>query len=256
MSSPDIAVVTNIRAAHLTGLKNIHTIKKEKLSIAKGLKPNGILITNPASKIKPKNVTCNDFETHFTLEDTKITVPLPGYGNIENAISAWAVCKECNIKIDDFAKALITLPKIPMRLEVLKTNSLTIINDCYNANPASMKNALDILADTTKSNRKVFICGDMAELGDKTEELHKELGTSILQADVNLLITIGKHAKIIADAAKSSANVNLQIQSFDDTVSACNNLHKLTKVNDIILVKGSRVAKFELIVEKLKQLFN
>ena len=121
-----------------------------------------------------------------------------------------------------------------------------------------MKNALDILAilDSARKRRLVFICGDMAELGRHTEHLHAELGTIIVQAGVRLLLAVGKFAKITARAAKASAEYDLQIKCFDDTISACNNLHEFIKDNDIILVKGSRIVRLEMAVEKLIELFS
>jgi UDP-N-acetylmuramoyl-tripeptide--D-alanyl-D-alanine ligase len=145
-----------------------------------------------------------------------------------------------------------------MRAELLQIGTLTVLNDCYNANPASMKNALDILAnlDSAQKRRLVFICGDMAELGQQSERLHAELGASIAQAKVRLLLTVGKFAKITAEAAKASAEYDLQTKSFEDTLSACNNLQEFIKDYDIVLVKGSRVAKLEVAIEKLKELFS
>jgi len=140
------------------------------------------------------------------------------------------------------------------------------LNDCYNANPASMKIALNILTglDPTRKRRLVFICGDMAELGTQTESLHTELGTSIAQAKVELLIAVGKYAKITAGAATTTDERNLdshesrllQIKCFEDALSACNNLHEFIKDYDIILVKGSRTARLETVVDKLKELFS
>ncbi len=189
---------------------------------------------------------------------------MAGPGNLENALAAWAVCSQFGLASEDFAKAAKDLSPISMRAELLQIGTLTVLNDCYNANPASMRNALDILAglDTTGNRRLVFICGDMAELGQQTERLHTELGTSIVQAKVGLLVAVGKFAKITTEAVKTTAEYNsdsheaksLQIKCFEDTISACNNLHEFIKDYDIILVKGSRTAKLEMVVEKLKEL--
>jgi UDP-N-acetylmuramoyl-tripeptide--D-alanyl-D-alanine ligase len=104
----------------------------------------------------------------------------------------------------------------------------------------------------------------MAELGTQTEQMHTELGTSIAQAKVDLLLAVGKLAKITADAAKSTAQHNLdtresrflKIKCFEDALSLCNKLHEFIKDYDIILVKGSRTARLETVVEKLKELFS
>jgi len=199
-------------------------------------------------------------------DSTEVYLPLPGPGNVENALAAWAVCSQFDMAIDDFAQAVKTLSPASMRAELLQIGTLTLLNDCYNANPASMRNALDILTglDPARKRRLVFICGDMAELGQQTERLHTELGTYIAQAKVGLLVAVGKFAKITSEAAKTTAEYNshsheaksLKIKCFEDTISACNNLHEFIKDYDIILVKGSRTAKLEMVVEKLKELYS
>ncbi|MCJ7778033.1 MAG: UDP-N-acetylmuramoyl-tripeptide--D-alanyl-D-alanine ligase, partial [Sedimentisphaerales bacterium] len=280
---PDIAVVTNVYPAHLAGFGNLQTITKEKLSISEGLRDGGTLVLNAdtvnrKSCRKPRttnykiitfgkssnadiqaiNVSHAGFSSRFTIDGTEVCLPLPGAGNVENALAAWAVCSQFGITIDDFAQAVKTLSAVPMRAELLQIGTLTVLNDCYNANPASMKNALDILANlvSKEKRREVFICGDMAELGRQAQALHAELGAAVAQAKVQLLLTVGESAKIVAEAAKDTAKYDLQAKSFTDTLSACNNLKKFIKDYDIVLVKGSRVDKLELAVEKLKELFS
>ncbi|MHC4572339.1 MAG: UDP-N-acetylmuramoyl-tripeptide--D-alanyl-D-alanine ligase [Planctomycetota bacterium] len=294
IAQPDIAVITNVHPAHLAGFGDLQTIIQEKLAISQGLQDKGVLIINADCEelvdaclaknirlgsqtrknafgvpfttfgksdqcdIQAQNITYNSLGSRFTIDSTEISLALPGAGNVENAIAAWSICNRFGINIDDFAKAIETLPAVPMRAELLQIGTLTVLNDCYNANPASMKNALDILAnlDSAQKRRLVFICGDMAELGQQSERLHAELGASIAQAKVRLLLTVGKFAKITAEAAKASAEYDLQTKSFEDTLSACNNLQEFIKDYDIVLVKGSRVAKLEVAIEKLKELFS
>ncbi len=287
IAQPDIAVVTNVYPAHLEGFGDLKTIIKEKLSIAEGLSKDGILVIN-ADLVKwlngnrlnnqlpitnhqvitfgksddsdfwAQDITSDGFSSRFTIDGTEVYLPLAGAGNTENALAAWAVCKQFGLTIDDFAGGLKTLPAIPMRAELLQVGTLTVLNDCYNANPASMENALDILAGlgSKEGRRLVFICGDMAELGNQSEQLHAELGTAVVKTKVQLLIAVGKFAKVTAEIANDTADYDLQVKCFEDTLSACNNLHQFIKDNDIILVKGSRIAKLEVATEKLKELFS
>ena len=286
IAQPNIAVVTNVYPAHLEGFGDVQTIAKEKLSISEGLPTDGILIINagiacpelvegvlrpvgPLARIitfgksgssdyQARNITPNGIGSRFIIDGAEVYLPLAGPGNIENALAAWAVCSQFGITIDDFAQAVKTLSAVPMRAEVLQIGTLTVLNDCYNANPASMKNALDILANLVlkEKRRAVFICGDMAELGRQTQDLHAELGAAVAHAKVRLLLTVGKSAKIVAKAAKNAAKYDLQTKSFTDILSACNNLKKFIKDYDIVLVKGSRVDKLEMAVEKLRELFS
>ncbi|MDT8300517.1 MAG: UDP-N-acetylmuramoyl-tripeptide--D-alanyl-D-alanine ligase [Sedimentisphaerales bacterium] len=289
IAAPDIAVVTNVHPAHLEGFGSLKTIIEEKLSISEGLKPEGVLIINAdfddlvaacrakgtkfitfgksdGADYKGQNIRYEASSSRFTIDGTQVHLPLAGPGNLENTLAAWALCSRFDMSIDEFAQAVSSLSPVSMRTELLQIGSLTILSDCYNANPASMKNALNILTglDPTRKRRLVFICGDMAELGTQTERLHSELGTSIAKAKIELLIAVGKFAKITADAAKTADERNLdsnrsglmKIKCFEDTLSACNNLNKFIKDYDILLVKGSRTARLETVVEKLKEIFS
>ena len=278
---PDIAVVTNIHPAHLEGFGNLETIVEEKLSISEGLGTGGTLIINgdfeqlvgacrakglkfvSFGKSKSADYTARDissdgFRSRFTIDGIEVHLPLPGVGNVENALAAWAVCSRFGLKIDDFAEALQTLPAVSMRAELLEVGTLMVLDDCYNANPASMENALDILRNlqAEKNRRAVFICGDMAELGDDSERLHSCLGASIARAKVQLLIAVGDLAEVAAKSAQESAGGGLQVKCFKEARSACNNLHEFIEDYDIVLVKGSRSARLERAVAKLKELFS
>ena len=280
ITRPDVAVVTNIHPAHLEGFGDMQAIVREKLSIAEGLGAEGILIVNGDFKMlvdacraggmkfltfgktdgldyQAGDIRSNGPAGRFVIEGVEVYLPLAGWGNIENALAAWTVCGLLGIGATDFARAVKTLPAVSMRTELLHLGTLTILNDCYNANPASMKNALEILAgiDSAERGRKVFICGEMAELGQHSERLHIELGALIAETNVALVLAVGPSAKIAAEAAKGSAGDNLQIKCFEDTPSACNKLHEFIQDYDIILVKGSRTAELERAVEKLKELF-
>jgi len=281
IAQPDIAVITNVHHAHLAGFGDLQTIIQEKLAISEGLQPDGAFIINAdcdglvdacrakgtgfttfgkshEANIEVQNISYNELGSRFTIDGIQVCLPLPGEGNVENAVAAWSICRRFGINIACFAQAVKSLPAVPMRTELLQIGTLMVLNDCYNANPASMKNALDILANlgSAENRRLVFICGDMAELGNHAEQLHAELGACIAQAKVQLLLAIGKLVKIAAEAAKRNSKYDLQTKSFRDTLSACNNLQDFIKDYDIILVKGSRVAKLEMTIEKLKELFS
>jgi UDP-N-acetylmuramoyl-tripeptide--D-alanyl-D-alanine ligase len=281
IAQPDIAIVTNVHPAHLEGFGDLETIVQEKLSIREGLRPRGTLIINAdfgqlvsacrakdvgfvtfgrsdGSAYQATNIRSDGSASRFTVGGTEARLPLAGPGNVENALAAWAVCSQLGLAIGDFASAIKTLRPVSMRAELLQIGNLTVLSDCYNANPASMKNALEILAglDQSGKRRLVFICGDMAELGQQAEQLHAELGTAIAQAGVELVLAVGGLAKIAAQSARAVAKYDLQTKCFTDTISACNNLHELIKDYDIVLVKGSRTVKLETVVEKLKELFS
>ncbi|MFC1634720.1 UDP-N-acetylmuramoyl-tripeptide--D-alanyl-D-alanine ligase [Planctomycetota bacterium] len=280
IAEPDIAIVTNVHPAHLEGFGDLQTIVQEKSSITEGLRSDGIFIINGDFEVlvnacrakstlfktfgksdgcdyQAKNIRSDGTASRFTIEDTQIILPLAGPGNVENTLAAWAVCHAMDLGIEDFTQSMETLSAVSMRAEVLQIGTLTVLNDCYNANPASMKNALSTLAqlDSNQRRRKIFICGDMAELGEYAERLHAELGKEIVQARVRVLLAVGRLAKIAAEAAEVHAEYDLQVRCFTDAHSACQNLHEFIADDDIILVKGSRTAGLEGLVDKLKELF-
>jgi len=280
---PDIALITNVAPAHLAGFGDVRTIATEKLSIAEGLRPGGTLIINAdcriltttaramglrfdcfgkssAAALADHNLT--DISSagsagSFTLDGVPVYLPLPGPGNIDNALAAWAVCSRFGISVSDYAQALRSVTAPPMRAELLQLADITVLNDCYNANPASMRNALQTLGSlspppTAPNRRLVFICGHMAELGTRSRRLHHELGRQIANAGVRLLLAVGQSTKVTADSA---AAAGLETLFFDNAQNLCNRLRQLIRHGDIILVKGSRTAALETVVEKLKELF-
>jgi UDP-N-acetylmuramoyl-tripeptide--D-alanyl-D-alanine ligase len=280
IASPDIALITTVQPSHLEGFGTLENIAEEKTSIALGLKESAPLIINsdcsillntcrnkelkfltfgksPNADFCAENITFNDTSSTFTIQNTTIYLSIPGLGAVENTIAAWAVCSRLEIAIEDFADTLKTIKTVPMRTQIEKISDLTVINDCYNANPASMKNALDILINfkRAENQRLVFICGDMAELGSQSEKLHAELGKLIADAKVDLVVAVGQLAKIAAEKATALAIHNIQTKFFPDSSSACNNLTNYINHDDIILIKGSRVANLELVVENIKNVF-
>jgi UDP-N-acetylmuramoyl-tripeptide--D-alanyl-D-alanine ligase len=280
IAQPDIAVVTNAHPAHLEGFGDLATIIREKLSIADGLSDAGVLIingdieplvaacrsrgrpfrtfgTSASVDYRAERIACQALHSTFEIQGKPLRLPLPGPGNVENALAAWAVCDQFGLTLNDFAGAVESLSAVSMRSEALQIGTLTVLNDCYNANPASMKNALAMLrnlrscSDSNHRRRLVFICGEMAELGPQTQALHAELGTAVAQAGVDLLVTVGEPPRTTARVARETARYDLQTQCFESTVSVCNHMKEFVKEDDIILVKGSRTARLERVVEKL-----
>jgi UDP-N-acetylmuramoyl-tripeptide--D-alanyl-D-alanine ligase len=282
IAQPDIALITNVYPAHLEGFSDLEGIAQEKLSIANGLTDSGVLIingentelgwycrydnartrtfgTSAGCDYFAQNIVLDGLVGRFTIDERQIYLPLPGKGNIENVLAAWAVCCEMGLNIDDFAKAIETLPAVSMRLEILHIGSILLLNDCYNANPVSMENALDVLGNiagqSEKMSRRIFICGDMNELGSQSENFHEELGRSVAVAGVDLLLAVGKFAPITTEAAERQSPGKIQTLCFKDTETLCKSLDKFVKEDDIILVKGSRSVSLEAAVETLRQLF-
>lgn len=276
IAGPDIAVVTNIHPAHLEGFGNIENIIAEKLRVAKGLKTDGRLLINadyPAlvstavkqhlqfetfSLLNLPGIIWDHNFSGFSIDSVMVNVPLPGKGNLENALAAWAVCRQLGISPQEFADAIKDLPAVAMRSHIRKFGSITVIDDCYNANPGATKNALEILKQISAGHdrRAVFIFGDMAELGEQSNQLHIALAADIVGANVKLLLTVGPLSACAASAAVDKAEYDFQAKTFNNTDELCDILDKFVKDNDIVLVKGSRSVALEKVVDKLRELFD
>lgn len=280
MTAPDLAVVTFVGPAHLAGFGTVEKILHEKASIAGGLVPGGTLYINGDQPDLVTHVkrtyaiapvtfgttdTCDIIGSDFalnggsgalTLEGRRIEVPLSGRAALMNVLTVWSVCRDLKVPLSDFAAVIGRLEPVSMRLEVQRCGSLTILNDCYNANPASMANALECLRTFQRdgSARRVFVAGTMGELGDASADLHFELGQRAASEQVDVLLAAGDFAADVLLGAIQSERT-LLVQAFENTGQLCDNLHKYIRPDDIVLVKGSRRAGLERAVERLKELF-
>jgi len=283
VANPDIAVITAVAPSHLEGFGSLYNIIKEKASIAQGLRSGGRLYVNGDQPdlldyVKRhfdvptvtfgENDGCDvmggDLETtgsqgSLMIDGRDVSVPLPGRANLSNVLTAWSVCRDLEISLPDFINAVQSLKSGFMRMEIENIGLLTVLNDCYNANPASMANGLSCLSSMAgeMEKRKVFIAGSMAELGPQSESLHTQLGQKAAAEGVQVLLAAGPFAEQIVQGAKSELKVPnpFKLCVFKNTEQLCDNLHKWIQPDDIILVKGSRSANLEKAVQRLRELF-
>src|SRR3989337_1911332 len=189
-------------------------------------------------------------------EHFKISLPVPGYHNITNCLASFAICKALGQDISRAKDAFSSFKLPSMRIEQQRIGNITVINDAYNANPESVRAALQYLSEIEAEGRKVFVCGDMLELGNEAAQLHKEIGETVSHLNIDLLWTVGKYASEIAKVVKSSGTSERQAISFPDvsdiTATEINELRE----NDIVLIKGSRGMHMENIIEKFKEFFS
>ena len=160
------------------------------------------------------------------------------------------VGKELNISLDEIKSGLKNFKATKMRLDIIKNNKMTIINDAYNASPDSMEAALKILG--RYKNRKVAILGDMFEMGEHSEYGHRLVGKYAID-NTDLLVAIGKDAIFMCDEAKSLGFDESNIYYFNTKEEAIENIDRLIKEDDVVLVKASRGMQLEKIVEYLNK---
>lgn len=279
IAKPTISVITNIGTSHIGNLGSRENILKAKLEVLKGMDEKGIIIINndndllndwARKNIKYKVNTYgidnksdymayniellpdkSIFNSDIDRRRCKIDVPVAGLAFIYNSLSGIAVGDILNIKTEKIIKGISEIKLTSSRMDIQKIkDDILIINDSYNASYDSTKAALEVLKNT-KAAKRIAILGDMLELGDYAEELHKEVGNEVVKNSIDVLITVGENAKYIAERVKELGGCNTYIcRNNEEAIHVVNsNVSK----NDVILLKASNGMKFNEILEKLKE---
>lgn len=183
-----------------------------------------------------------------------IEVPLPGQHMVINACAAALVGRLLNLTPKQIQEGIRKVEPVGGRSNILRLEGITIIDDCYNANPVSMKAALDLLA--TALGRKTAILGDMFELGEKSDEMHASVGAYAMERGIDILYCVGENAKFLYDAALERYDGSQDIRYFSDREELLESLSSFIEKGDTVLVKASHGMGFEKVVEKLRETGN
>lgn len=281
IARPNIAVITNIGSSHIGNLGSREGIRDAKLEILCGLQPGGAIILNGdepllsgiegACYVGKENRDCDVFVDNMvfgingsafdlTIKGEKvesIVIPALGEHNIMNAAMAYAVGLYAGMGEFEIRRGLKNYHTVGMRQNICDRAGRHIIEDCYNASPESTIASLKVLCEIADARglRPVAVLGDMRELGDFSSEEHSRVGKFAAGAGLSLLVTFGKEAHVIADAAIKSGMTEGSVVSFDDlddvrTVAGM--LLGRTDGSDIILFKASRAVRMERIIEAME----
>ena len=275
VAAPSVGIITNIGQTHLGRLGSRDAIAQAKAELLHALPADGVAVLNAddfhydlfaelapcptvSFGLEPRaDVRIGDVELRglagadFTLsvgsEVVPVEIALPGMHNLVNAAAAAAAAWATTGSTQHIAEGLYSCPTEEMRTKVCVTPvGAALINDAYNAAPRSVVAALDMLAELT--GRKIFVFGDMLELGDASEEQHRRIGRLCAQRDIDWLITLGRWAAL-ATAEAAAAGVRSDIvEEPDEAVSL---LRAELTSSDIVLVKGSRAMALERVVKGL-----
>ena len=282
IAQPNTCVITNIGTCHLENLGDRDGVLKAKTEVFDHLKPDATVILNGdddklvtvkevqgrrpiyfglneefplyADEIESKGLKGIACRIHTPKGTFSVVVPIPGHHMVYNALAGTAVGLAYGMELSEIQKGIESLQSLSGRFHIIENEKYTIVDDCYNANPMSMKASLGILKDAM--GRKVAILGDMGELGENEKELHREVGTFAGNCGIDLLICVGTLAKEIARAAKESsiqAKKQLEAVSFDTLEELLMHLGEQVKQGDTILVKASHFMNFGKIVEALQK---
>lgn len=206
--------------------------------------------------VEAVNITYSAQGTSFKIQYQGNTVPvrLPGSvgkPNVYAALAAAGVGLALGMNLLEISRGLLNYKNLPGRLRLLPgVKNTQVIDDTYNAAPASAVAALEILSKI-EGKRKIAVLGDMAELGEYTEDGHRQVGAEVVQQGIGLLVTVGPKAKFIADQAIHMGYPDKQIMRFEDAAGAQKPVEKLLQPGDVILVKGSRMMRMEKIVREI-----
>ena len=276
LAMPDVAIITNIGVAHIEFMKSREAIAAEKGALAEAVGAQGTVILNAddpftermakrtrgkvllagttAGTIRASEITQSESGTDFTILEgahrCRAQLPVPGLHMVQNALLAVAAGRAFGLSLEDCAAGLVAAPLTKARLQIKEIQGVRFLDDSYNANPDSMKAALRTLVELDADGKRVAVLGEMRELGSESEQGHREIGETAAALKVDHLITIGNVAATIAQAAEHAGlEKSVAVRS---TSEAADLLSKIAAPGDLVLIKGSRAARTEEVIEQFR----
>ena len=280
IARPDICVITNIGQCHLENLKSREGILKAKSEIFDFMNEYGYVVLNGdddmlstlqeirgrkpvtfglegtaldawATDIESQGLLGSTALMHLKQESCPITVKLPGRHMIYNALAAACVGNLLEMTLPEICKGLERIQPVGGRSHIIQSNGFTIIDDCYNANPVSMKAALELLMHA--QGRTVAILGDMFELGEREKQMHGEIGAYAMKSGVDVLLCVGRLSESMYEEAMKAWDGDSDVRFFETKEELRQELDSILEPGDTILVKASHSMHFEELVAYLSQ---
>ena len=274
LAAPDAAIITNIGTAHIEFMGSREAIAAEKGSLAQAVGPEGTVILNaddPFSKsiapstsakvilagttegtVRAAEITQSANGTDFTILEgahrCRAQLPVPGLHMVQNALLGVAAGRIFGLSLEECAAGLAAAPLTKARLQIKEIHGVQFIDDSYNANPDSMKAALRTLVELDTDGKRIAVLGEMRELGDESERGHLEVGETAAALRVDYLIAIGTVAAAIARAAERAGLE--KTRAVTSASEAAGILAEIAEPGDLVLIKGSRVARTERVMEE------
>ena len=280
MVRPDSCVITNIGQCHLENLKDRDGVLRAKTEIFHSMNPDGgIYLNGDDDKLITVEENGRNKITFFGIQNTSgvyaanirnlglrgteltvvssegefdVMIPVPGKHMILNALSAAAIALDFGMSPEEIRRGIARFKPVGGHSSIVTTEKFTILNDCYNANPVSMKAGLDVLSEV--SGRRVAIVGDMFELGAGQEQMHEEIGAYAESKGIELLVCIGELAKNCLNGTGKMGEHAALVVHYPAIEEAMADLPRLLRRGDTILVKASHGMHFEKIVAVLEEM--
>ncbi len=280
MIRPDHGILTVISKAHIGGLRSLENTLEQKIELFKNMRRDSFLVLNaddPLSMSYAPRATArvvtfgfsedadvraevprplpekgHSFRMKIFNEHLDISLPLPGHFNIVNALAAASAAKMLGAPLENIKKGLEEFRPSPMRLEIHTTvTGITLINDTYNSDPASVKGAIDALTKVGEGRRKIAMLSEMLDLGLHSREEHIAAGKDVAKAGIDYLITVGDNAQLIGTAASNEGMNPKNIVHTRTYSEAARELEKIMNRGDVVLFKGSRWFRLERLARDL-----
>ncbi|MCS6829093.1 MAG: UDP-N-acetylmuramoyl-tripeptide--D-alanyl-D-alanine ligase [Armatimonadota bacterium] len=281
IARPTIGVITNIGWAHLGLLGSRENIALAKSELLHRLPENGIAVLNAddeyfdfcrrqapcrvisfgwqrAAMVRAVKVRLDkDGKAHclvrYGQQSAPLQVPIPGLHHLSNALAALAVAAALDVPLAEAAQGLQQMPAVDKRMQIHHTHKhITVLDDTYNANPASVSAALHTLERMANGCRRVVVLGDMLELGDEAPQLHREVGQEAARIGAQVLVAVGEMAQEVVQGAKSAGHIPVCL-TFADSRAAAENVPRYLQPGDVVLVKGSRALQMEAVVKAISE---
>ena len=274
LAQPDVAIITNVGLAHVEFMGSREAIAREKGDLAAAVPASGTLILNSGDEfaetiaqrtaakvifagiergaVRAREIVQTAAGAEFTILEgahrCRAVLPVPGLHMVQNALLAIAAGRVFGIPLEECAAGLAASPLTKARLQIKNIHGLQFIDDSYNANPDSTKAALRTLAELETDGQRIAILGEMAELGAQSAQGHREVGETAASLGIDRLITLGEAGIEIADAAQAAGLTNsIAAASVEEAAEL---LHQSAHPGDLVLVKGSRSARTERVLEE------
>jgi UDP-N-acetylmuramoyl-tripeptide--D-alanyl-D-alanine ligase len=278
IADPDMGVITSVAAAHLEGLNSLAGVAREKGALYNGVRRGGMIAVNLddpwvrrlGARFKGKKVTygrrgqvhvesaqaLSGRGMRFTLragpDRRRVQLRLCGRHNLANALGAAAVAYGQGLSVSAIGRGLENVRSYPMRMQIETWRGVGVINDAYNANPASMRAAVGTLAEMSGRSEKIAVLGDMLELGRHSRKHHFELGKQIGRMGINRLYLLGKEADQVQKGAVKGGMPKDKIVVGKSHDELARMIRGHLKKGDWLLFKGSRGMKMETVLQGLK----
>jgi len=276
VASPDAGIITNIGIAHIEFMGSREAIAQEKGALAEAIDPGGFVVLNAdddfsgsiANRARARVIfagieggAIRAIEVQQTAGGCEFTIvegahrcraqlPVPGLHMVQNAILAVAAGRAFGVSLEECAAGLVSAPLAKARLQIREIHGVQFIDDSYNANPDSMKAALRTLMELDVDGKRIAVLGRMLELGAESERGHREVGEAAATLGVDHLISIGNDT--IALAAEQAGLENSAIAQ--DASDAAEMLNEIVGPGDLVLIKGSRSSRTELVLDEFAKL--